>query len=523
MFVNLTCGLSGSCNLHLHMSQQEEQEFLPTDIDSLHLWLDATDTTYLYQDSGFTTPVTSDGDRVGGWQDRSGNGRHWRQTTAGLRMYYDSLDDEVHGLAVGYLQPMVSNDYSFASGTGMEIIAVLRKSFDDPGNSHFNWQWNNADGTHFDFNAHIFEHFGLAARVHWVHGEDLVTNKKIYDISASDNEWIARLDGEVSHEATPNWSDNVFPLPRIGNSQALSGRVRYSEILLFDRILTAEERTNVVSYLTAKHATTFNGILDEVGSAAVAYSLRLLTGNHYLLPVVRLREDNGDTERDFWVKEPDANGVGELRNAIGQTVSEWLTATGASNAYVVTWYDQVGTNNASQSTSGNQPLYSSGNIDYNGTNHHLDIDSSLGTTACDLWFVAQPTNAAGAGDRRLFSHTSGATTQSGGLRVNSGVLDVWPGVTAWETLTSADDTLQVFNIRDNGATLTGYRNGVEGSTTGTISQDYNTTMSIGELFVGAHGARWDGYINEFILYSPAISDVNRALINTDLLSAHSIG
>jgi hypothetical protein len=39
----------------------------------LELWLDATDTATLYQDAGMTTPVTSAGQSVRGWADKSGN------------------------------------------------------------------------------------------------------------------------------------------------------------------------------------------------------------------------------------------------------------------------------------------------------------------------------------------------------------------------------------------------------------------------------------------------------------------
>jgi hypothetical protein len=54
------------------------------------LILDPYDLTTLFQDSGGTTPVTTDGQPVGLWQDKSGNGRHFFQATAGSRPTFRS-------------------------------------------------------------------------------------------------------------------------------------------------------------------------------------------------------------------------------------------------------------------------------------------------------------------------------------------------------------------------------------------------------------------------------------------------
>lgn len=52
---------------------------------SLSLWLDASDATTRFQDSGLTTLALADTDPVGGWKDKSGNARHVLQATAGKR------------------------------------------------------------------------------------------------------------------------------------------------------------------------------------------------------------------------------------------------------------------------------------------------------------------------------------------------------------------------------------------------------------------------------------------------------
>jgi len=54
--------------------------FTPASISGLQLWLDASDSSTLYQNSNGTTAATADGDPVGYWADKSGNGRHATQS-----------------------------------------------------------------------------------------------------------------------------------------------------------------------------------------------------------------------------------------------------------------------------------------------------------------------------------------------------------------------------------------------------------------------------------------------------------
>ena len=53
---------------------------LPLSIPGLQLWLDASDASTLFQNSNGTTAATADGDPVGYWADKSGNGRNATQS-----------------------------------------------------------------------------------------------------------------------------------------------------------------------------------------------------------------------------------------------------------------------------------------------------------------------------------------------------------------------------------------------------------------------------------------------------------
>lgn len=98
---------------------KDDGSWTPADLSGLVLWLDATDLSYLYQDSAKTTPVTSDGDVVGCWADKSGNGNDVTQDTTANKplyktaiqnsepaLYFDGSNDNLAGtLASALSQP----------------------------------------------------------------------------------------------------------------------------------------------------------------------------------------------------------------------------------------------------------------------------------------------------------------------------------------------------------------------------------------------------------------------------------
>lgn len=116
---------------------------------------------------------------------------------------------------------------------------------------------------------------------------------------------------------------------------------------------TAETRgTLPLSLKMVRTTTSASGdlLLDTYPGAAASYSVRKLDKD-YTGYCMKVREDSGDTEADIGF-----DGSGNLDTAA------IATHCGSANGYVVTWYDQSGnSNNATQSTAGNQPQI------YNGT------------------------------------------------------------------------------------------------------------------------------------------------------------
>jgi hypothetical protein len=113
-------------------------------------------------------------------------------------------------------------------------------------------------------------------------------------------------------------------------------------------------------------------LLDLYTGAAAAYSLRSLSNN--TTNVVRVREDSGNTEQDFTAEEVTD---GTLESFVGA----------GNNGYVVTWYDQAGSNNATQAAASAQPLIVDSGVlvtengkaavEYDGAGDQLALASSI--------------------------------------------------------------------------------------------------------------------------------------------------
>jgi hypothetical protein len=139
-------------------------------------------------------------------------------------------------------------------------------------------------------------------------------------------------------------------------------------------------------YQIGNFGTPTSGLLYDYSGAAAAYSVRQLANTAAL--AMRIREDGTDTETDIGF---DSNG--DLDTA---AISSHC---GSNNGYVVTWYDQAGSqNDATQTTSGSQPQI------YNGTAVLTENGKPVlnGTHATGAGFsvstgVSQPFTYAGTG------------------------------------------------------------------------------------------------------------------------------
>jgi hypothetical protein len=101
--------------------------FTPLDLASLQIWLDASDATTIFEDTGGTDAAEAD-DLVARLSDKSGNGRHFTQSTSGHRPTYKTAVQ--NGLSVVRFDGV--NDWldlSFSNAvTAQTFVAVFLQS-----------------------------------------------------------------------------------------------------------------------------------------------------------------------------------------------------------------------------------------------------------------------------------------------------------------------------------------------------------------------------------------------------------
>ena len=94
--------------------------------------------------------------------------------------------------------------------------------------------------------------------------------------------------------------------------------------------------------MTWEETTSFTGLLDDYPGAAAAYSLRLLNST-YTGSAIRVRRASDNAEQD----------IGFDNNELD--TSALATFCSGTDGFVKTWYDQAGSNDATQATTSAQP------------------------------------------------------------------------------------------------------------------------------------------------------------------------
>ncbi len=268
----------------------------------------------------------------------------------------------------------------------------------------------------------------------------------------------------------------------------------------------------------------------DVPTATSAYSFRVLR-EAYTGPQVNLREDATDTNDDFTYDV----ASGQLLNGSSQTVAAWLAANSASNAYVETWYDQVGSNDLTNATHAQQPLLVASAMngmpgaDFDGTDDRLSVAFSDITNAPLSWAAAVACDLEGTSDC-----IGGIADASSFDRISLslsplGTFSILPvlrgGTTQTATTISAGAAASVIGIdaatNDRSAYLNNAGVGTNSSTSGVTGVD---TLMVGALgTTGGPYGFYAGDISEFIIFASAIDSDARAAIDSSHSTVYGTG
>lgn len=276
----------------------------------------------------------------------------------------------------------------------------------------------------------------------------------------------------------------------------------------------------VVRATTSTTATVPFGIVDVYSGAAVAFSLRKLSGA-YTGAAVRVRRSNDNAEQDIGF---DANG--------NFNESALTSFVGANSAFVTTWYDQSGNaRNATQTTAANQPrIVNAGVVDkvngmvsptYNGTSTFLQ-NTTITVSQPDTMFLAAKTNNNTTSQNAIDGITARQAIFQGGGQ--SGTLQGRVSYFAGAVQSGADLwglALVACTAFFNGANSKLFKNQLLTSS-GNPGTNNLTGLRVGVFDPNAvNKAHWNGQIPEFILY-PADQSANRAAIEANIMSYYGI-
>lgn len=229
----------------------------PATISGLYLWHRAD--TGLFKDSSFTDPVTADGDTVGGWLDKSGNGRHWSQgTTSAEPTYKTGIVNGKPVLRFDGTDDAFGTGPDFSAMTGAEVFIVV-KGDSDPSSANGLWSFGtDAASTHYPFSdGIIYDACFTTARKTVGNPTPALTSFRLYNVVSVSGEWTAFLDGTQLYTTATNTVAGAAA-PRLGrgtnSGSYFDGDI--AELIIYSAKLGATNKSAVKSYIATRYGLT---------------------------------------------------------------------------------------------------------------------------------------------------------------------------------------------------------------------------------------------------------------------------
>lgn len=233
----------------------------PDSISGLAQWLKADDG--LFTDTALTTPVSSDGDAVAGWQDKSGNGRHMTQATSGNRpLYKTGILNSLPVVRFDGANDVLAGANLSALSAAEVFIVVKTGQADPPASGAGTGLWHygtDSQATHFPYSdGNVYDNFGTNSRKGVGNPTPSLASFRLYSVVTKSGGWTARIDGTQVFTTASNTvgfrSSCELGSGLSGAGPAFSGDV--AELILYGTELSGGDRDIVESYIAAKFGLT---------------------------------------------------------------------------------------------------------------------------------------------------------------------------------------------------------------------------------------------------------------------------
>jgi hypothetical protein len=253
----------------------------------------------------------------------------------------------------------------------------------------------------------------------------------------------------------------------------------------------------------------FRDLLDKFSGAAAGYSLRKLSRS--ATNAVRVRRSSDNTEQD----------IGFVGAGLDTAALLAFVGTGASdNGFVTTWYDQAGSNDATQATASNQPqIVLNGNlitengkvaVQFDGTNTFFAISQDITGEDFAAYAIFKPIAQDPAQDGWIFDNL---TSYGRGLLHDdylSGRVTLISDTSSTSAIRVRSDittdltliTALIDNETPSGGSVDIFRDGIlEDNFSGDVPYQENTFVQ----YIGAGSSSpsevFNGYMMELIVYT----------------------
>ncbi len=232
--------------------------FSPIDL-SPAVWLDVSDISTLFTDDLKTTPVTSDGDVVGAWADKSGNGDDALQTVGGDKpLYKTGIQNELPAL--------------LCDGAGDHLATVaFSEALSQPNTIVYVARSNSGQGAQFYFHDGIGVANRNATLVNTTSAPDgwrLFAGAFYNTANVMTRDAFIMFEGVFNGASSEMYEDGALIEPagdsgantltgltvggRHDGIQTLTGYM--AEYIVIPRLLTVTERASLTTYLNSKWA-----------------------------------------------------------------------------------------------------------------------------------------------------------------------------------------------------------------------------------------------------------------------------
>jgi len=232
--------------------------FLPSDLSGLIMWLDANDTTTLFDATSGGSNVTANDTAIARWEDKSTSAKHFKQSTSNNRpKLFTSSQNSKNIIRFDGTNDLMSMDSVFGTQTEVSYFIALKRVLDPPtdqnktghpmrfltglgSDSHYPW----TDGN-------IYDHTLTNSRKTAGNPTPSLASFHLYNVEAKSSLWTARVNKtQLFTTATNTINFTGTNIGTGGGSFYFDGDI--GEFIAYSSILSSSDRGKVEDYLYSK-------------------------------------------------------------------------------------------------------------------------------------------------------------------------------------------------------------------------------------------------------------------------------